>query len=121
MRTKSGRWTSGRGVFTFSVGMELAGITGDFSGGFSTVNATAMEVNPGSSHWISLQVHVDGVIQGPARIIWQATGQSNVQVSLNHSVRVPPGRHRVGVILGSSSSAAWNGNGGAIEVVEQTA
>ena len=118
MRTKSSRWASSRGAFTFTPSMELVGITADFAGGFVRVDAIAQEVNPTATNWAALQVMVDGVSQGPARIVWQGTGQGNVQVSLNHSVRVPPGRHRVSVLLTSSNATAWSGNGGYIEVTE---
>jgi hypothetical protein len=118
VRTKSGRWTNARGPFTYSTNMELAGITADFAGGFVYIDAVALEVNPGSSNWVSLQATVDGVPQGQGRIIWQAAGQSNVQVGVTHSIRVPHGRHHIGAILSSSNGGVWGGNGGFIEVTE---
>jgi hypothetical protein len=98
--------------------MEVAGITGDFAGGFVHVDGIVLEANPGASNWIALIVLVDGVPNGPSRTIWQATGQSNMQAALGHSVRVPPGRHHVGLQLTSSNAAAWSANGGYIEVTE---
>jgi hypothetical protein len=77
-----------------------------------------MEVNPGASNWVSLQATVDGLVQGPSRILWQATGQSNIQAALNHSIRVPPGRHHIGIVLSSSNGGTWGGNGSYIEVTE---
>jgi hypothetical protein len=119
MRAKSPiRLSTSRGVFTFTPAMELCGVTGDFIGGFVQVNAFALECNPGAGAWISLQAMVDGVIQGPSRLIWQATGQNNVQVGIGHTARVPPGRHRVSVQLTSSNASAWSSNGGYIEVLE---
>lgn len=118
MRTKSARYTSQRAPFTYSTNMEVAGITGDFAGGFVSIAAFVMEVNPGASNWVALQATVDGVPQGPSRTIWQATGQSNMQASINHSVRVPPGRHHIGIILSSSNGGTWGGNGSYIEVTE---
>jgi hypothetical protein len=98
--------------------MEAAGITADFAGGFVHVDGIILEANPGSSNWIAIVATVDGVPQGPSRTIWQATGQSNMQASLGHNVRVPPGRHHVGIQLSSSNSSAWSANGAYIEVTE---
>jgi hypothetical protein len=118
MRTKSGRWSFTRGPLTYSANMEAAGITADFAGGFVHVDAIVLEANPTAGNWVMLQAMVDGVAQGPTRTIWQATGQNNVQISLGHSVRVPPGRHHVGVQLSSSNATAWAANGAFIEVTE---
>lgn len=118
MRVKPKRWSAFRSAFTYSANMDLVGITGDFTGGFVQVNAVAQEVNPTAGNWAALQILVDGVLQGALRIIWQATGQSNVQVSLSHTVLVPQGRHRVSVQLSSSNGAAWLANGAYLDVTE---
>lgn len=116
MRLKNKRLGVGRGGFTVTNALtECLGITSDFAGGWVNVNGAVVEAAVGAGQWLTVGITVDGVGMG-GRTNWQAG--SNVATPISTSIRVPHGRHHIG--LTAQCSVASAGCNGADLVVAET-
>jgi len=117
VRTKGGRrYTTTIGSATFAVNAEGIGISGEFDGGWALVTGW-LTANVGAGQWINVMVMVDGVLTTA-----NAPGayQSGASVTgwISEVVRVPNGRHRIGLRFGAGVTPTGGQCGGQLHVLE---
>ena len=100
---------------TFASNTECVGVTGDFEGGFIQVHSyVACSIAQGA--WFTATFYVDGVAMTMSQGVYQYG--ANFSYTMSDILRVPSGRHRIGIQFAASNPPAAGSCNASISVAE---